>query len=135
MRTDGQHIPEGETLLAEAVFAREPQSVRSARRWAREVYAGQGADPGLCDTCELLVGEVAANAVVHAVGDAFRVRVLGSLTVEVWDEAYVVPRRRMAAPDSESGRGLELVHALADGYQVRLGRYGKAVCFRPAGAW
>ncbi|WP_344271559.1 ATP-binding protein [Streptomyces hebeiensis] len=114
-------------------FCGEPGTRPTGR--ARGVYAGQGVETGLCDTCESLVGEVAANAVVHAVGDAFRVRVLSSLTVEVWDEAYVVPRRRVATPDSESGRGLELVHALADGYQVRLGRYGKAVCFRPAGAW
>lgn len=129
MRTE-RHASNTEVL--ERSFSCSPDQVGQARRWAASVYAEAGADPDTSDTCCLLVSEVATNAVVHAGGDRFWVRIhRADLRVEVWDSSYKMPCRLPSDEDSEGGRGLELLDALAPGFEVVLGRLGKGVCFQP----
>jgi hypothetical protein len=83
----------------------------------------------LSDTVELVVSELAANAVnasadlggrpAHLDGriPVIRVRLFADETVlvaEVWDEAGGVPARKNAGAADESGRCLDLVHELTD---------------------
>ncbi|MFC9505431.1 ATP-binding protein [Streptomyces sp. NPDC057002] len=126
MHTDQHAVTD---RVAERVFPRAPEQVGRARRWAASVYADAGADP---DACYLLVSEVATNAVIHATGADFTVRIhQDELWIELWDGSPVEPQRRQARPDSEGGRGLELLDLMAPGYEVVLGTTGKCVCFQP----
>jgi hypothetical protein len=83
----------------------------------------------LSDTVELVVSELAANAVNASTGPdghpahldgripVIRVRLFAGeavLVAEVWDEAGGVPARKSAGAADESGRGLDLVHELTD---------------------
>ncbi|MFH9731846.1 ATP-binding protein [Streptomyces sp. NPDC017260] len=124
-------------VVVEKFFPCTPDQVGCARKWAASIYAAAGADP---DVCRLLVSEVATNAVVHAQGEEFCVRVhRRDLWVEVVDQSWKLPRHRpttekledgTVAP-AEHGRGLELLDLLAPGYKVLLRDGGKAVRFRP----
>ena len=83
----------------------------------------------LSDTVELVVSELAANAVNASTGPdghpahldgripVIRVRLFAGeavLVAEVWDEAGGGPARKNAGAADESGRGLDLVHELTD---------------------
>lgn len=83
----------------------------------------------LSDTVELVVSELAANAVNASIGPdehpahldgripVIRVRLFAGevvLVAEVWDEVGGVPARKNAGAADESGRGLDLVHELTD---------------------
>jgi len=83
----------------------------------------------LSDTVELVVSELAANAVNASAGldghpacidgriPVIRVRLFvgeAVLVAEVWDEAGGVPARKSAGDADESGRGLDLVHELTN---------------------
>jgi len=83
----------------------------------------------LSDTVELVVSELAANAVNASAGPdghrahlderipVIRVRLFAGeavLVAEVWDEVGGVPARKNAGAADESGRGLDLVHELTD---------------------
>lgn len=105
----------------------------------------------MADVCELVVGELAANAVnashspegglacLDGRVPVIRVRLLSDglrVAVECWDEAPGVPEMRQAGLTAELGRGLALVDALAGGrwgWQPREGHRGKCVwaCIAP----
>lgn len=95
-----------------------PDSVTAARRFVRA--AMQDMPLPTCEIVELLVSELATNAVVHARSE-FQIRVLrapGSVRVEVADAGAgdIVPR---TVADSEAhGRGLRIVGQLADEWGV-----------------
>ena len=106
--TDRQAPDEGLTLPS------GPQSVAAARRYAVETCRA-GGYRGDCDTLVLLVSEVATNALIHGAGQV-RVRVLNHgprLRVEVSDNSEAMPAVRALERDTEGGRGLALVNALA----------------------
>ncbi|MFI9719913.1 ATP-binding protein [Streptomyces sp. NPDC052396] len=105
----------------------------------RRLLAGWGG-PGRAATAELLTSELVTNALVHTDGGALvSVRlpggpgapVKGRLRVEVRDFADRHPVLRVPAGErtATSGRGLLLVHSLADGWGVRSHAVGKAVWF------
>lgn len=120
-----------ETVL-ERAFSCTPDQVGPARRWAASVYDEAGADSDLSETCRLLVSEVATNAVLHAGGDEFWVRIyVPDLLVEVLDSSRELPQRRVAGESSEDGRGLELLGLFAPGFDVVLNERGKGVRFQP----
>ncbi|MFI1868280.1 ATP-binding protein [Streptomyces jumonjinensis] len=125
-----QHHAQG-AVVAEAAFARIPASVAMARSWAKEVYSRAGGVE--CDVCELLVSEVVTNAVQHAEGPLIEVRVMSSLWIEVWDGSSELPRRRATDGESVSGRGMEILDALAPGHEVLICPAGKRVRFQPKG--
>ncbi|MFD4552720.1 ATP-binding protein [Streptomyces sp. NPDC058469] len=115
-------------------------SVRQARELVRKRLAEYGLQD-LVDIAELLVSELATNAVVHA-GGRYRLTLslgVDTLRCEVADERRHLPRppHRQAEreddldidPDSENGRGLFLVDALAHRWGSRLVEEGKEVWF------
>lgn len=97
------------------ITARTPRSVAHVRRYCVAACEALGwADAA--DTVELLVSEIATNAVCHAQGQSYQVRLLDQgkrLRVEVADDSPERPASRDAAADAENGRGLAMVNAFA----------------------
>ncbi|MFE9093257.1 ATP-binding protein [Streptomyces sp. NPDC007264] len=123
--------PPGETSASARPFTMRLSATRRGARLARRLACGQleewgwPYDSGVNRTVGLLVGELAANAVLHGrvKGRDFRLRLTlhpedATLRIEVTD-----PRPgcrppgpgtlRPPSPDAEYGRGLLLVEALA----------------------
>jgi anti-sigma regulatory factor (Ser/Thr protein kinase) len=101
-------------------------SVTEARHVARDVAADLAPEVG--DRLELVVSELASNAVRHA-HTPFRLTISAdpTLRVEVADGSPTLPRQGTPGPWSAGGRGLMLVAACARRWGVnRLGT-GKVV--------
>lgn len=110
-----------------------PAVVSAARDFAADCLAAWGVAGDRADTVVLVVSELVTNAVLAATGFAITVdlrHVEGAhLVVEVWDPvADGTPVVREAGPDHESGRGLFMVSALAERWDVRSEHGGKTVC-------
>jgi anti-sigma regulatory factor (Ser/Thr protein kinase) len=119
--------------VASTAFERRPETVACARSWAAKVYADAGGP--LPDLCELLVSEVATNAVVHGSGEEYRVSVRADLRIEVWDASSAQLQLRESDAESMGGRGLRMLAMCAPGYTVSVDEElgGKTVCFEPKG--
>jgi anti-sigma regulatory factor (Ser/Thr protein kinase) len=105
-----------------------PGNVAEARRFVAEALAGRG---GSLDDCELMVSELATNAVRHG-RSMFRVGVhrLGQpIRIEVSDCNSRLPVEGAAGTDAQSGRGLQIVDTLSARWGVRPEAEGKTVWF------
>ncbi len=94
-----------------------PQRLRRIVR-ARLAYWGR---PDLIDKAELLLTELATNALRHGKGHKVGVRVFfraGRCVIEVDDGSSTRPELRHAGLDDEGGRGLLLVESLAEEWGV-----------------
>ncbi|GHB06246.1 MULTISPECIES: ATP-binding protein [Streptomyces] len=107
-----------------------PAAARLARHRAVEVIAGwnAGLHAEVVQTAELVISELVSDAVQYA--GAERVLLAVSLDdvvlrIEVRDSSPVLPTPALPCPDSESGRGLFLVAALADRYDAEPTEAGK----------
>jgi hypothetical protein len=106
-----------------------PASVRSARLHAKNILHEWGME-ALADTVELLVSELATNAVGASANIPGRPDENGSaasgpwmrlwltsdgyrILIGVWDDHHRYPLRRNAGLDAEAGRGLLLVENLS----------------------
>jgi anti-sigma regulatory factor (Ser/Thr protein kinase) len=112
-------------------FPNDAASVRDARRFVLDAVAG--VPPGAADAIAVMVSELAANAVRHTVSH-FTVavdRLPDRIRVEVGDSGPGDPVVRMPAPAELSGRGLQIVRALAGDWGVipAVGMQGKTVWF------
>ncbi|MGW2187898.1 ATP-binding SpoIIE family protein phosphatase, partial [Streptomyces sp. NPDC001719] len=110
----------------------DARSVARARELAREQLLSWGLE-SLVDTTELLVSELATNALRYGEGE-IRLRLLldRTLVCEVWDGGLVQPRRRRARDTDEGGRGLQLVGLLSAAWGSRRTPHGKTVWFELA---
>lgn len=113
----------------------DPSTPASARRFIADVLYQRGfSAPGI-ESAVLLTSEVVTNAVLHAGTDVQLVVVadpcMARVEVHDGEAAVPVPQTQAAlVPDAPSGRGLQVVAALAEAWGVRLlpGR-GKCVWF------
>lgn len=126
--------------LRERFYRRERRSVPAAREFAHEALVAWG-HASRADDVLLCVSELTTNALLHGVppGRGFLLQLSrdagGVLRVEVHDSGGGRPRLPAPAdderaPDSgemESGRGLFLVDALADKWDVGERTPGKVV--------
>lgn len=129
---DARRANERTVPLAEerAEFPPDGRSVAAARRFARQVLVAWDCEDVL-DAVVLLVSELVTNAVIHArtrvevvlASEADRVR------VEVIDGDREHIRRRDAADEDQSGRGMALIESLTIGWGVETLATGKAVWF------
>jgi anti-sigma regulatory factor (Ser/Thr protein kinase) len=124
--------------MRERFYRRERRSVPDAREFAREAVEAWGF-AGRADDVLVCVSELATNALLHGVppGRGFLLclrHAAGVLRVEVHDSGPGWPQAPDDDPDAESGRGLVLVAALADKWDVEVRDPGKFVwCeFTPA---
>ncbi|MBD0422873.1 ATP-binding protein [Streptomyces sp. TRM S81-3] len=119
----------------EWTFPAEPDAVRAARSLVRGRLHGWGLD-SVGDLAALLVSELVTNALRHATGPIgvrlVRSSVDGVLRVEVSDSLPEPPRERVAGPDDEGGRGLQLVASATRRWGTRPGEAGKTVWFELA---
>ena len=123
-RTDALHPPE----LRLPPHAR---SVREARHFLRGVLVEAGREHW-ADSAELALSEVVTNGVLHAHTElTVRVAVgADTVEVEVQDGNPALPsQRRTRSTEATTGRGLELVAALARDCGVRAETSGKVVWF------
>jgi anti-sigma regulatory factor (Ser/Thr protein kinase) len=144
LQLSGRHLPDPDTRYGpfpqpplgagclRVEYAPRPTAVREARAEVRRQLEGWGiAERGeVADVAELLVGELATNALVHA-GSHFRLTLFaahGVLRCEVADGERCVPRV-LDAGAGESGRGMFLVDALAQRWGCHRDGPGKTVWF------
>lgn len=111
----------GATAAVSRSFPPDAASVPSARRFVRAVLVEAGHEEWL-DEAQLAVSELSTNAMLHA-HTPFEVTVqVGDegVYVQVWDDEPVLPAQRRSDETSTTGRGLELVQAVAScfGFQV-----------------
>ncbi|MEU3147798.1 MULTISPECIES: ATP-binding protein [unclassified Streptomyces] len=104
-----------------------PRGVRLARLPVTDWMRDRGLSHRPSEAAEHLVAELATHTTTRdrLPGRDFRLALLdrgAALRIEVTDtRGDDLPRRRVPAPDAESGRGLLLVEALADRRGVDLG--------------
>ena len=94
-------------------------SVRMARRFVRKILTEWGLVP-LLDDAQLVVSELAANAITHAASD-YRVRLSSSshsLRIEVRDGGSGTPEPQPQSMTSEHGRGLLMVASIAASWGI-----------------
>lgn len=132
IRADGmKHRVEPEPAVngrAELDVASTPRSVALVRRYCVDACSRLGWARS-ATTVELLVSELATNAVVHASSD-FEVTTHvdeRSVRVEVADNSSTLPTVREPSLEATSGRGFHIVAALASGWGVRQSACGKVV--------
>ncbi|WP_455567303.1 SpoIIE family protein phosphatase [Streptomyces diastatochromogenes] len=123
-------VPAAPLATAGAELPAEPRAVRDGRGFLAATLCTWGFVERADDAC-LLLSEILTNAVQHAQGPiGLRVRRTDTeLTVEVSDPSPQLPQPRIAAEEEESGRGLQLVRALADDWGVRPTDEGKTTWF------
>jgi anti-sigma regulatory factor (Ser/Thr protein kinase) len=107
----------------------EPSSPGRARRFVRAELADARLDPDLLADVELLVAELASNAVLHArTGFTVAVDQHGEVVrVQVKDGSNQPPIIRPHQPDAVTGRGLILVDRIATRWGVDPNGRGKIV--------
>ncbi|GGS81897.1 ATP-binding protein [Streptomyces violaceus] len=144
LQLSGRHLPDPEARYGpfpqpplgagylSVEYAPRLSAVREARAEVRRQLEGWGlAERGeVADVAELLVGELATNALVHA-ESRFRLTLFaahGVLRCEVADTERRVPRV-LEADTGESGRGMFLVDALARRWGCHRDGPGKTVWF------
>ncbi|MBL1083704.1 ATP-binding protein [Streptomyces actinomycinicus] len=114
------------------------RGVKEARDWTREHLAAFGwtrTAPDLVDAVLVTVSELVTNAHKHAHSTAQLILTwdVECLHVTVHDSSAQLPEQRRADPGALGGRGLLLVDALADAWEVHRCPRGKDVsaCFQP----
>ncbi|WP_405576333.1 ATP-binding protein [Streptomyces sp. NBC_01092] len=118
-----------DTEIASASLMLEPalSAPRRARSFARESLCRWGEIEELIEAAVLIVSELATNAVCHGASvpaaepegapDSFISLTLAlhceSLQIEVFDGSSILPVRRAAGHESDCGRGIMIIEALA----------------------
>jgi anti-sigma regulatory factor (Ser/Thr protein kinase) len=118
-------------MTEERTFPNATKSVAQARHYVTDSL--RGAPPEVIDSAAVMVSELATNAVRHADSE-FTLSIdrdAAQIRVAVTDAAESLPRLRSPSPKEHSGRGLQIVDALADEWGVAemIDRAGKTVWF------
>lgn len=114
----------------------EAASVPAARRFTTEAVRDLGGAAAAASEAQLLVSELATNAVLHA-GTPIRLSILrddSSIRVEVRDDDPSLPETNgtMPPPTATGGRGILLVEAIAQAWGVNHNEKGKTIWFELA---
>jgi len=110
-----------------------PTAVSCLRNHARLVVREWGLPASQADTAALVVSELVTNAIRASDGltsPVVRLWLISDrqrLLIQVWDGSDQMPARRDAHPDSESGRGLMIVDAVAEEWGARPVDGGKVI--------
>lgn len=126
-------VGEGDQVQVRRWFPATPVAVGQAREWVTRVAAATGHAP-MTPTLQLLVSELATNAIRHAGGDRFLVEfdANGHVLVAVCDANPTEPTPRDAQPTDLGGRGLAIVEGLSERWGAQIHRDGKCVWFQLA---
>lgn len=108
-------------------FRCRAEAIPAARRFARDVLADHARE--VCEAAELMVSELATNCVRHA-RTGFELTIDASaIRVEVRDTGAGQPTVLHPSPREPSGRGLQIVQAMADAWGIVPAAGGKTVWF------
>jgi anti-sigma regulatory factor (Ser/Thr protein kinase) len=121
-------------MTYELTLAPTVDSVGVGRRLVGEALSEWGLD-ALSYTATLLTSEVLTNSVLHArttIVLSVERSAPSAVTISVHDGSSLVPRRRPHARDTATGRGLELLDRLSQGWQVDVDKDGKTLTFTVA---
>jgi len=132
---------DGLCIVGSRDFAGERQSAGRARAWVKGLLSTHRVWGDVLDTVTLLVSEVVTNSVLHSDSgsdpDGVIIVVVGlgngAVHIEVIDRgsAVNVPTMRPTDAESLSGRGLDWVDGLSDGWGSDHDKeMGRAVWFR-----
>jgi anti-sigma regulatory factor (Ser/Thr protein kinase) len=114
----------------------QASSVPTARRWAESLLEGWGFQEAGWQAAQI-VSELATNCTLHArSGYTVAVSVVeGGIRLEVSDSSPIAPQRRQYSDLATTGRGLDIVEALAVSWGVDHRPEGKTiwVLLRPDG--
>lgn len=113
--------------IATCPLPADPRFVAHARRFVRDTLSAWGL-AGMVDSTQLIVSELVTNALKHG-WPPIELRLLRGRTLvcEVVDGSVVSPAPRTAAPDEDTGRGLQLIKRFAYRWGTRPMPYGKIV--------
>jgi anti-sigma regulatory factor (Ser/Thr protein kinase) len=116
-------------------FLASASAPRRSREFVADTLAMASCSEEVIAVAQLLVSELATNAVLHAATQQVTVvvdLVQDEIIVQVADDDARLPEGQSANPSEESGRGLSLVAKLSDewGVETRQQSPGKAVWFR-----
>jgi anti-sigma regulatory factor (Ser/Thr protein kinase) len=101
--------------------AARPAAIGRARHDVEDALALAEVDPRTCGDVMLLVSELVTNAVRHARGDEFEVRLevrRDALRLEVHDQGAGFQPKIQPSDDGTGGYGLYIVEQLADRWGV-----------------
>ncbi len=121
--------PSGANRERSGEFPAEPDSPGSARHFAVEALRSCGLEGVTLDDAQLVLSELATNAVIHA-RTPFSVTISATASrvrMAVRDASPVRPIMRDDDPMALSGRGLHLVDKLAVDWGVEIAADGKTV--------
>jgi anti-sigma regulatory factor (Ser/Thr protein kinase) len=110
-------------------FHCRPESVAGARRFVRDLLSDQPRET--VEAAELMTSELATNSVRHARSE-FELAIHVSrdeIRVEVSDHGQGQPVPRSPTAREQSGRGLQIVQALAEDWGITTSTNGKLVWF------
>lgn len=117
--------------MATEVFQRKGASVRDARQFVAAVLEEWELPDELADMAELVVSELATNAVLHARAGVFSVTLRrlhdDQVRIAVVDFSHTPPTKTCAADEEDHGRGLALVEAVSQQWGTDPLRWGKRV--------
>jgi DNA-binding NarL/FixJ family response regulator len=115
---------------ASQTWSRQPRSASQARSFVAAAL-GTWEQPHLIETVQLLISELITNVLIHTTTTpAARITLLRDhVHVEVLDGDPTPANARAAAADETSGRGLNLVGALASAWGSTELAHGKVVWF------
>ena len=118
----GQSDSSSDAPLAASVRLRaELDAPAEARAFVRDFCCTAGFPSDFCDTSALLVNELVKNSVIHGrAGPIVEIQQLdGGLRFGIYDANPMLPSQRQPSLESESGRGLLLLDALADTWGIK----------------
>jgi anti-sigma regulatory factor (Ser/Thr protein kinase) len=120
------------TIEVKRLFYGDASSVGEARLFVRDALSETDAPADVVDSAVLLVSELATNVTLHARTDV-RVTVRfedDCLWAEVKDWNSRLPQACLPPEDATTGRGLQLVEAIASSWGVERDSDGKVVWFQ-----
>ncbi|MFD5796248.1 amino acid permease [Streptomyces diastatochromogenes] len=114
--------------FAEWALAPDPAAVATIRSAVGKQLGDWGLDD-LAFTTELIVSELATNAIRYAGGGPIQVRLIRDRTLicEVSDTGHTTPNLRHAASDDEGGRGLFIIAQMTHHWGTRYTPTGKTI--------
>jgi len=127
LANESPNVEEGSELSRD--FPAQPEAPGAARAFVAEVLHTWGRNGTLLQDAQLVVSELATNAVVHAscpFSVVMRSEVCG-LRLSVHDTSRAQPRIRSVGPRALSGRGLHVIAGIAHQWGVEATGDGKAV--------
>ncbi len=119
----------GSLEVRSRTFLPASSAVAAVRRFVEETVRAWGGGDMAVDDAMLVASELATNALLHA-GSPFRVtlrRAEGALRLDVEDASPTPPSRRSPGVDVTTGRGISMVHAIAQRWGTDVRADGKVV--------